>query len=67
MGRDASYFDSQVLSFKAIGGFPMEIKTKLTGILLKMGAYGAKGLTPINFKTMYYEVSLWYMNAFKKF
>ena len=30
----------------------------LTGILLKMGAYGAKGLTPINFKTMYYEVTL---------
>ena len=43
------------------------VAVNLTGILLKMGAYGAKGLTPINFKTMYYEVSLWYMNAFKKF
>ena len=30
----------------------------LTGILLKMEANGAEGLTPINFKTMYYEVSL---------
>ena len=32
----------------------------LTGILLKMEANGAKGLTPINLKTMYYEVSLWH-------
>ena len=34
MGRDASYFDSQVLSFEAIGGFPMEIKTKLRYVLI---------------------------------
>ena len=32
-----------------------------------MEANGAEGLTQINFKTMYYEVSLWYMNAFKIF
>ena len=30
----------------------------LTDILFKMGANGAEGLTPINFKTMYYEVTL---------
>ena len=33
-------------------------QTYLTGILFKMGENGAEGLTPINFKTMYYEVSL---------
>ena len=30
----------------------------LTGILFKMGGNGAEALTPINFKTMYYEVTL---------
>ena len=39
----------------------------LTGVLLKMGANGPEGLTPINFKIVFYEVSLWYMNAFKIF
>ena len=38
-----------------------------TGVLLKMGANGPEGLTPINFKIVFYEVSLWYMNTFKIF
>ena len=30
----------------------------LTGVLLNMGANGPEGLTPINFKIVFYEVSL---------
>ena len=49
--RDMFFSKLKINYFKKRG-------VKLTGILLKMGANGAEGSTPINFKTMYYEVPL---------